>query len=293
MKKNTYITIVLGVLVVVFLSLWLVSSLNKRKVLEEKKEIEADLNELKATSHMWEVLLNADDQFCSGNFEEAIALYTEFDELSGKQLATKRRKWLEDSDSSSQFLLLINTGLKGELKKMNQLLSETKNTLNVSNNENSKLTDELRRLNLVSQNKLDSLKQAYQKEKNVLIAGSKYDTVSFSSSKNYKIRYFGQVSAGKANGIGSGNWSTGGYYHGEWKNNQRHGKGLYYWIDGERYTGEYVNDIRQGIGTYYWKNGEKYEGGWKNNQRNGFGTLYDASGKVKFKGEWINDQPKE
>jgi hypothetical protein len=146
---------------------------------------------------------------------------------------------------------------------------------------------------MVHQNRIDSLKQSFQREKNQLASGPKFDTLSFSSNKNYKIRYFGQVSGAKANGTGSGNWSTGGYYHGEWKNNLRHGKGVYYWSDGDKYVGEYVNDIRQGIGTYYWKNGEKYEGAWKNNQRNGFGTLYDAFGKVKFKGEWANDQPKE
>lgn len=121
----------------------------------------------------------------------------------------------------------------------------------------------------------------------------KSDTLTFVVSTGNRIRYMGQIAKGRANGTGSGFWPTGGYYHGEWRDNQRHGKGLYIWKEGDRYLGQFKSDLRAGTGTYFWTNGERYEGEWKNNQRSGTGTLYAADGSVKFSGKWVDDKPQD
>lgn len=293
MKKQT--NLLIG-LTLVTLSAVILLVLNYSKTHSLEAQIvtyEEELSDCKSAQDMWKMLLEADEQFCSGNFEKALDLYAQFDDISGMSLAGKRRQWLDEADSSAQFLRIVNVALQRDMVDLKRKNEQVTTELTELRNERDDMANELRRSGMLYQNRLDSLKQSFQREKSQLATNAKYDTLTFSSNKNYKIRYHGQVTGAKANGIGSGNWSTGGYYHGEWKNNQRHGKGVYYWNDGDKYVGEYVNDIRQGIGTYYWKNGEKYEGAWKNNQRNGFGTLYDAFGKVKFKGEWVNDQPKE
>ncbi|MFN3918501.1 MAG: hypothetical protein ACK4K0_12295 [Flavobacteriales bacterium] len=117
------------------------------------------------------------------------------------------------------------------------------------------------------------------------------DTLVFVVSSGNKVRYYGQVSNNRANGVGSGFWSTGGYYHGEWKNNQRHGEGFYIWKEGHKYKGTFVNDIRDGYGIYRWPDGEYYEGDWKDNKRNGKGTLYNSDGFIKYSGAWLDDKP--
>jgi len=125
------------------------------------------------------------------------------------------------------------------------------------------------------------------------LQNQKADTLTFVVSTGNRIRYMGQIAKGRANGTGSGFWPTGGYYHGEWRDNQRHGRGLYLWKEGDKYSGQFKNDQRAGTGTYFWTNGERYEGQWKNNQRSGAGTLYAADGTVKFSGQWVDDKPQE
>lgn len=117
------------------------------------------------------------------------------------------------------------------------------------------------------------------------------DTLMFKVSTGYIIRYFGKVNKGMANGEGSGFWPSGGYYHGEWRDNARHGKGKYTWKEGHIYMGDFVNDKRTGKGTYIWSHGERYEGSWNNNLRHGHGVLYHPDGQVKFSGNWENDRP--
>lgn len=117
------------------------------------------------------------------------------------------------------------------------------------------------------------------------------DTLTFTTSANFKVMYFGGLINRKANGRGTGLWQDGGYYFGEWKDNKRHGRGLFLWSNGDIYQGEYFNDLREGTGSYYWNNGNYYSGEWKNNERSGSGILYDSEGRVKYQGYWAADIP--
>ena len=146
-------------------------------------------------------------------------------------------------------------------------------------------------------NKYDSLAFALQKA-NVQIEYLKHqlrqresgEYLTFSSERNNKVYYVGQVKNGKANGTGVALWNTGSRYEGTWKDNKRHGKGVFYWLDGERYEGEYDAGKRHGYGSYYWPNGEKYVGGWVNDQRSGEGTFYGEDGEIIASGIWENDE---
>ena len=258
----------------------------------DKKETE--LNESIILTSQIAQKLQADELFFEGKMEEATKLFSEIDALNNhNEFSSLRWKWFNGLDSLQENTFQLSLQLKAQLAKCQELISERDALIELANSETEQNKASIASLEKRLANQFDSLSTKFAKEKEALGRQSKNDTLSFLSSKNYKIRFYGQVASGKATGIGAGFWSTGGYYFGEWKNNQRNGKGIYYWKDGERYEGEYVNDSRQGIGKYFWNNGEKYEGSWKNDQRNGFGTLYDAMGKVKFKGEWVNDVPKE
>lgn len=112
---------------------------------------------------------------------------------------------------------------------------------------------------------------------------------TFKTPRGTQVRYLGELKHGKASGFGIGIFETGGYYEGQWADNQRHGRGNYTWDDGDRYEGDYKGDTRTGYGVYYFKSGEKYVGEWHQDQRNGYGTLFDKRGNVKFRGSWEKD----
>jgi len=293
--KNRIVQILFFVIVIVLASFcWILfSNNNKLKANISQKEI--SINEFTDELELLKIKARADELFFSGNIEEAIAFYDYLDSLSPDtiSISTLRLNWINNLDSVHSNLIKSSMELKQGIILCKEDNEKAKESLLLIESEidiyQKKVTSLERKLAV----QYDSLARKFAKEKEELQKKTGTDTLSFMSSKNYRIRYYGQTSGGKANGIGSGTWSTGGYYYGSWKNNTRNGKGIYYWKDGERYEGEYVNDIRQGIGKYFWNNGEKYEGSWKNDQRNGFGTLYDAMGRVKFKGEWLNDTPKE
>ena len=54
--------------------------------------------------------------------------------------------------------------------------------------------------------------------------------------------------------------------------------------------GDFINGKAEGNGKYIWENGEYYIGENKNGLKNGKGTLYYANGKIKQKGNWIDDE---
>lgn len=246
---------------------------------------------LKGDLQLLQLKTDGDELFFAGEIDKATNLYKQYESETQENIIDNRLNWYNAFDSTSRELLLSAQRMSDELKQVrSELVQNEKRLLENEDAFNSK-NQQL----LVFENRVKSIKDSLislcNSEKESLAKVKTIDTLSFLSSKNYKIRYLGGIKSGKANGMGSGMWSTGGYYYGAWVNNMRHGKGVYYWKDGEHYIGEYKNDIREGVGSYYWNNGERYEGSWKADQRNGFGTLYDPTGKVKFKGNWVNDQP--
>jgi len=247
--------------------------------------------ELKRDVQLLQLKTDGDEFFFAGEIEKATGLYKQYESLTQENIIDQRLNWYNAFDSTSKQLLLSAQQMSDELKVVRSELAKNQKLLveneDAFNSKDQQLLVYEKRIKTIK----DSLISACNSEKEALSKTKTIDTLSFLSAKNYKIRYLGGIKSGKANGMGSGMWSTGGYYYGAWSNNMRHGKGVYHWKDGEHYIGDYKNDIREGVGSYYWNNGERYEGSWKADQRNGFGTLYDPAGKVKFKGNWVNDQP--
>jgi len=147
-------------------------------------------------------------------------------------------------------------------------------------------------------NQLRDMKQEYERLQEQLAALQKeldekvrsIGKLEFKTSRGNSVYYVGDIKNGKANGYGSGSFSTGSIYVGTWKDNRKHGFGRYTWKDGSIYDGEYANDYRNGIGTYYFTSGEKYVGEWVNDKREGKGTLYDKNGDILLEGMWKNDE---
>ena len=84
---------------------------------------------------------------------------------------------------------------------------------------------------------------------------------------------------------------NGDLYKGEIKNNLPNGKGIKYYGSSNkiRYQGDFVNGIQEGRGKYIWENGEYYIGDWKNDKKNGYGTIFLNNGRIKYQGNFIDD----
>lgn len=65
----------------------------------------------------------------------------------------------------------------------------------------------------------------------------------------------GDWKAGKLDGHGVWQHSSGARYEGQWKNGRKHGLGVYTWGDGKRFCGRYQDDKRQ-EGAFYRADGK-------------------------------------
>lgn len=68
----------------------------------------------------------------------------------------------------------------------------------------------------------------------------------------------GEWKAGKLEGYGVWQHSSGARYEGQWKNGQKHGLGVYTWANGKRFCGRYLDGQRQ-EGAFYHANGKSAE----------------------------------
>jgi hypothetical protein len=233
----------------------------------------------------------ADQLFIVGNYDSAsyyYQMYQNYDPELGN-LFRQRMNLIENSEQSKLQRELSSKEMEYKLSFMRKKNNEFETKIAELEENYEKQNQELI---IVRKEKLalrDSIIVIRASAKAKIESAS--DTLVFVSSSGNKVRYHGQVANNRANGIGSGFWSTGGYYHGEWKNNMRHGEGFYIWKEGHKYKGTFVDDIRDGYGVYHWPNGEYYEGNWKDNKRNGQGTLYNSEGFIKFSGFWEEDKP--
>lgn len=77
-------------------------------------------------------------------------------------------------------------------------------------------------------------------------------------------KYTGQLKNALRHGHGTGYYSNGNIYEGEWVKDKKHGKGKYTFYNGDIYIGEFKNDKIDGEGVFYInhypKNGDKFEG---------------------------------
>lgn len=80
--------------------------------------------------------------------------------------------------------------------------------------------------------------------------------------------------------------SDGSVYIGGWKNLKRYGEGCCYTSDGSYMEGYWSNGLHFKGRTIH-ANGEVYEGGYSHGKRQGKGRMEDATGKVKYEGDWF------
>ena len=91
--------------------------------------------------------------------------------------------------------------------------------------------------------------------------------------------YNGKWKKGKREGTGKLTWTNGDIYIGQWKKDKPNGKGKFYFKQGfqdknksDTYVGQVKDWLRHGRGTYTWVSQKmRYQGNWKNNNRHGYG----------------------
>lgn len=241
---------------------------------------------LKLLNSHQRLLINADQHFISGQYDQALDSYKSIGSI---------KNFVDSS------LLAIRIQRIREIKTNKDTLFQDYRTLqyalNTVSSTNDSLSNAIDSLHLVYTTKLtnneqekEALEDLIATQQKKLQRKDKIQVITFKNQQGNTVHYLGEVQEDKANGGGIGIWDTGGIYKGEWKDNARHGKGTYTWKDGHRYEGDFVNDTREGQGTYYWSSGEKYEGQWKDGKRNGKGILYDKDNNVSYEGLWVDDK---
>lgn len=215
---NRYLSFVF---IVIFagLSSYFYSGLQSQKRLSESLQKEVKKNVVSKAAN--ELKLETLIRFIEGNWSEALEIAKEYDEITS------------DTDASLYLFLSSKIELSeendslgsSELAKLQYRLKITNDSLrsnqNIINKLDSELTSALSDLESFLENKsglLVSLTDCREQLK----TAQNIDTLMFKVSTGYLIRYYGQTKSGMANGRGSGFWPSGGYYHGEWRDNARH-----------------------------------------------------------------------
>jgi len=269
MKNKTTLTLI-GFLFLAILFAFN-SKYNEHKLQTKLVEITLENTILKEKSVIVNNLPTIDSLLIKGNYKLALNEYEEQFELitdNYKEVVKFR------IDIANQFINLNEQKQKNIKSNVNSFIKKDPTITKEENNQSINT-------NIVTRG-LTSKKEVTKKET------SKNAYLTFKSSKKNELHYVGEIYKGKANGVGTAIFDTGGRYEGEWKNNTREGKGSFYWTDGQYYKGDYENDLRHGTGTYFWPNGEKYVGQWKKDKRHGEGTFYYKNGKI-VKGIWKKD----
>ncbi len=228
----------------------------------------------------------ADDLFINGNYDEALAIYSEIsEEYSIANLYNERLNLIPQTENNNNdSTVFITVEDKAKIQELQELfdfqLKCNDSTFNVKVDSLENLYNE----------KISELEKDLIAEKNKE-KSSKISKLNFQSLNGTKILYLGEVKNSKANGKGMGHYASGSLYLGDWKDNLKHdSKGYYKWSNGDWYEGDFELDKRTGKGTYHWANGERYEGEWLNDKRSGKGTLYGKDNKVILDGTWYNDE---
>lgn len=152
-------------------------------------------------------------------------------------------------------------------------------------NENIKIEDSIRFLELVEANNEDKLNE------NPIVYFSK------------NVKYVGNIVNSKLNGYGTIYVNDSKYYEGDFKDNLFHGKGKVYSLYCDQYEGGFFNGCAEGYGKIKWCNGNSYEGYFRENLIDGLGifnyrcgSIYDGvfhmgfrCGKGKFTIKYGND----
>ena len=163
-------------------------------------------------------------------------------------------------------------------------------------------------------------KEYFQKNGNIkfegeYLNGKKWNGIGYDLNKNRKIKYKikngngyiyeydnnlarltieGEYINGEINGKGKeyDEYNDKLVYEGEFKNGKRNGKGVAkeFYKASFYYEGQYMNNLKDGYGKEYFYNKLIYEGEYKEGRRHGKGKEYYINGKLKFDGEYFNDE---
>jgi hypothetical protein len=287
MSKNLKIILISSIVVMLIMTITAINLLLKSNHLS--KELVIEKNASDSLTNKMEYLNKkelADDLFINGNYDEALALYSEIsEEYSLANLYNERLNLIPQTEyNNNDSTVIITIEDKAKIKELQELfdfqLKCNDSTFNVKVDSLENLYNE----------KISELEKDLIAEKNKE-KSSKISKLNFQSLNGTKILYLGEVKNSKANGKGMGHYASGSLYLGDWKDNLKHdSKGYYKWSNGDWYEGDFELDKRTGKGTYHWANGERYEGEWLNDKRNGKGTLYGKDNKVILDGTWSNDE---
>jgi hypothetical protein len=106
-------------------------------------------------------------------------------------------------------------------------------------------------------------------------------------------RYAGQFDGGVRAGVAvhtyaqnSTNTTGALRYEGEFSNNRRNGVGVLVWSSGTMYAGQFTDNLRSGSGIETYPDGRRYEGKWVNGKYNDQGVLWSSDGRVLQAGVW-------
>jgi hypothetical protein len=280
-KQHLFSALIILLLTVVLINL-LFSNQNHRK---QKDELGIELNKLKNSAPSNNVKLKLIEQLLE---KLSAKEYDSVSSLLSQLEGDEKEQWLNIATqlkfASSTNVDSLKFNLTRELFNNQTNLLKIKEKLAETHTEYQLLDS----TNQVLHNRVDSLKNVLQKEKQKPVTNTSF--IKFKNKKGNKVFYIGEVKSNKADGKGIAVFETLSTYDGDWKDGNRHGKGIHNWKDGDRYEGDFADDKRTGWGTYYFETGEKFTGQWKNDVRDGKGTLYDTKGNIKMQGVWKNDR---
>ena len=103
----------------------------------------------------------------------------------------------------------------------------------------------------------------------------------------------GQFKAGRLEGDGRWEWSTGHRYKGDFEGGQFNGYGRFTWPSGAFYAGDFRNNERHGEGHHRAANGAQYKGPYVENERHGVGVCSLPGGDWKSCRWWHGERLKE
>ncbi|CAD8088612.1 unnamed protein product [Paramecium primaurelia] len=98
--------------------------------------------------------------------------------------------------------------------------------------------------------------------------------------------YSGDMMNNLKHGQGRLQFSYGGYYEGQWANDQYNGMGVLV-VGDSRYEGQFINGKKNGQGKQVWNNRQQYDGQWVDNNMHGNGEWTFVNG-AKKKGVWAH-----
>ena len=100
--------------------------------------------------------------------------------------------------------------------------------------------------------------------------------------------YFGQIEPKtfKREGFGQYSFKNGGYYEGEFHDNEFEGMGMLYYKNQDIFQGIFKSGLREGFGVYRYSSDLIFSGYFHNDLQEGVGILKNTVNGWEFKGSW-------